>query len=153
VLGFTGLPLAVAAVPMALVGAGRPAARMQLGVAAKYGGAKADADAAGPRFTGVIAHSFVVLVPALVAFVAALYFVYVIGAGYLYPLRPDAIAAIGHPFSVDPRFKDSWGPSVLVGTWLAHSAVAAATQPLAVVLIRAMTVLQGRSARRFLMGR
>ncbi|MGP3925273.1 hypothetical protein [Streptomyces sp. 8N616] len=158
VRGAAGLPLAVAAVPMALVGAGGVAARAQRGVISRFGpgpgagrGPERESGAARePGAARVIAHSVVVGLPALVSFVAVALSLWGIYAGYLYFLRPDASFALGHPFTPDDRFNSSWGGPTLVGAWFIHSCVALAHQILALALIRGLTALQDRATRRLL---
>jgi ABC-type antimicrobial peptide transport system permease subunit len=79
------------------------------------------------------------LLASLVAFVAALLVVYLVFAGWLYPLRPDVIEHLPHPFTRTPDLDSAWGGPTLVGAWLVHALVALAMQLLALALIRRLT--------------
>lgn len=116
VRGLTTLPLVVARLLATPFGLGRRVARLQ-----KWAGVPSRVSAG------------------LLAFPLALLCLYLVFMGYLYFLRPDAIGALGHPFTADARFANAWGGPTLVGAWLAHSAVAlgihAATLPLLRLLV------------------
>ncbi len=75
-------------------------------------------------------------------FPLALLCLYLVYMGYLYFLRPDAIGALGHPFTADPRFDNAWGGPTLVGAWVVHSAVAFALHFVAVSLLRRLVAWQ-----------
>jgi hypothetical protein len=79
----------------------------------------------------------------LAAFPFALLVLFLTWSGWLYPLRPDSIGAIGHPFTADPLFDNAWGGPTLAGTWLVHAMVALGMQVICMALIRR---LSGRSA-------
>ncbi|MEU4237416.1 hypothetical protein [Actinoplanes sp. NPDC026619] len=149
VRGLTGLPLALAAIPMALTGLAGPAARLQLRMAARFpvvGAGPAGHDVS-PGPVRVLRHSLLVFVPALLAFAAAAMQLFVAYSGYLYPLRPDTIAAIGHPFTPDPQvLPGAWGGPTLVGAWAVHSAVALGVQVLCGVLLAGLCAAQNRLA-------
>lgn len=149
--GVASLPLALLALPMALIGLGGTAARWQTHLADRCAGDRPPEP--GRRRTGwlrVIGHSFAVLVPAVVCFVSTGLLLGGLYMGYLYFLRPDAISAIGHPFSADRLFDTSWGGPTLAGAWLAHSAVVLAAQIGGLPLIRGISLLQGGLTRRML---
>lgn len=150
VRGVLGLPLAVAAVPMALVGAAGPAARAQRALVRRFQPRRAGEGETSPGALRVLAHSALVAVPALAGLVALGLGAFCVYSGYLYFLRPDASFAIGHPFTADPHFDDAWGGPTLFGAWLAHSGVALGIQLLALGLIHALTALQDRVTRRLL---
>ncbi|WFB09707.1 hypothetical protein LRS74_23635 [Streptomyces sp. LX-29] len=174
VRGAAGLPLALAAVPLTLVGAWGPAARAQRAMVRRFGpgdagdrtargraaewaatreaGGRASDRSVGPGPLRVLAHSAAVLLPALVAFVCAALIAWGVYAGYLYFIRPDASFAIGHPFTPDDRFHTSWGGPTLVGAWFVHSCVALGFQIGSLLLIRGCLALQDRATRRLLGG-
>lgn len=79
------------------------------------------------------------LVAGLVAFAAAVLVLVVTWSGWLYPLRPDAIGAVGHPFTADARFATAWGGPTLAGAWLVHALVALGIQVMCLVVIRQLT--------------
>ena len=62
--------------------------------------------------------------------------VYLVWAGWLYPLRPDAIGTVGHPFTADPHLDGAWGGPTLVGAWLVHVLVALGMQVICVAILR-----------------
>jgi hypothetical protein len=144
---------------MALIGLAGPAGRVQRTLASRFNaGVSGAAPGDGGREAGgvadrparVIAHSFLVALPALVgAFLVALV-VFVAYSGYLYPLRPDASFAIGHPLSADSRFAHAWGRPTLVGAWFVHACVALGIQAGCLLALRAVVRLAGRVTRRIL---
>lgn len=72
----------------------------------------------------------------LLAFPFAVLVVFVAWSGVLYPLRPDAIGAIGHPFTADPRFSGAWGGPALAGAWFVHAMAALGMQVICMAAIR-----------------
>jgi hypothetical protein len=70
------------------------------------------------------------------AFPLALLVVYLVWAAWLYPLRPDAIGAIWHPFTADHRFDGAWGGPTLVGAWFVHAMAALGMQVICMAVIR-----------------
>lgn len=79
----------------------------------------------------------------VLAFPFAVLAVFVAWSGLLYPLRPDAVAAIGHPFTADARFAGAWGGPTLAGAWFVHAMCALGMQVICMALIRR---LHGRTA-------
>jgi hypothetical protein len=71
---------------------------------------------------------------ALIALPIALLIIYLVGAGWLYPLRPDAIENIGHPFAATMS-ADTWGGPSLAGAWAVHTLVALALQAICLGLL------------------
>lgn len=154
VRGLTGLPLALAAAPLALISA-TALGRVQLRLADRYSGAtgverQPKAQPVGP--VRVLAHSVLVLIPASAAFALVLLQMVLIWSGHLYPLRPDAIGAIGHPFTADPLLNGAWGGPTLVGAWLVHSALALVIQVCCAGLLRGLLAAMNRITRRVLGG-
>ncbi|MCK1798761.1 hypothetical protein MTQ01_22580 [Streptomyces sp. XM4193] len=86
-----------------------------------------------------VPRALLALVPALVALFSVGLAVFVGISGYLYPIRPDVIEAIGHPFTADSVLDNAWGGPTLAGAWLVHALVALAIQVVALVLVHAMT--------------
>ncbi|MEV0276608.1 sensor domain-containing protein [Streptomyces sp. NPDC050610] len=168
VRGALWLPLATAAAPAALVGAARAAAGWQRALAGMAdvqrararaaegqeapAGARAGAAAAEgaqrPKARRVFGYALLSLLPALVSFLLVALCAYSVYFGFLYPLRPDSIAAIGHPFTADPMFHATWGGPTLVGAWAAHATVGAAVWAGNLLLLHALCALQTRLARR-----
>ncbi len=147
-VGLAGLPLAVAALPMALLGAAVPAAGRQVRLASRVTAVPLEVRRAGPG--RVVGHTVVVFLPALISLLAALMMVYLVGAAFLYPLRPDAISTIGHPFTPDHALDGSWGGTTLVGAWIAHSAVGLGLEVASVLVLWVSSALQVRVTRRLL---
>jgi len=153
VRGLTGFPMAIAAVPMALLGGAGKIGRSQARLARQFNASTAlpaprPAVARRARVIRVIAHSMLVLVPAAAAFVAVLLQIFCAYSGYLYPLRPDTIAALGHPLASDTQvLSGAWGGPTLVGAWFVHSCVAFGIQVLCAVLLGGLCAVQNRAAR------
>ena len=148
--GAVALPLAIAAVPLAFVGgAGRAAAR-QTRVARRFGAQIPESTGRKAGFLGVLKYSALTVLPGFVALVLAGLFVYGIGAGYLYPLRPDAIGGIGHMFTPSHQFSTSWGGPTLAGAWAAHALIVVGAQLGILLLLRPVNGLLDRLARRHL---
>lgn len=143
--GLVGLPLAIAAVPAALAGGAESAARRQVRNARRLTTSSLTARPGGPA--RVVAHSAVAFVPALLSLLAALMMVYLVGAAFLYPLRPDAISTIGHPFTHDSTLNGSWGGTTLAGAWLAHAFIGVGLELLAVLVLWAASTVQLRLTR------
>ena len=163
VRGLLGFPLALAAVPMALVGAGRAAARMQLAALRRFGppdprrtpagaGAErsASAGADGAKPARVLRHSGTVLLPSLAAFVLTALCLWGVYSGYLYFVRPDASPALGHPFTADHLFDTSWGGPTLVGAWSIHALTVLGWHVLSLPVLRGLSALQARATRAML---
>ena len=87
----------------------------------------------------VVPRALAALVPALVAFLAVALGIFVGFSGYLYPIRPDVVEAIGHPFTADSALENAWGGPTLMGAWLVHALVALAIQIVVLVLVRGLT--------------
>lgn len=73
---------------------------------------------------------------AVVAFPLAVLVVYLVWSGWLYPLRPDTIGALGHPFTADPHLAGAWGGPTLVGAWFVHAMAALGMQVVCLAVIR-----------------
>lgn len=71
--------------------------------------------------------------------------VFLVWSGELYFLRPDAIGAMGHPFTADPRFDHAWGGPTLVGAWFVHAMAALGMQVICVLIIRGLGRLRARA--------
>ncbi len=96
-----------------------------------------------PRFRGnVPLATLATVLPSLVAFVSALLVVYLVWAGWLYPLRPDVIEHLAHPFR--SALPGAWGGPTLIGAWFVHATSAIGMQVLAMAVIRAMAALHAR---------
>lgn len=92
----------------------------------------------------VVPRALAALVPALAAFLAVALGIFVGFSGYLYPIRPGVVEAIGHPFTADSALENAWGGPTLMGAWLVHALVALAIQIMVLVLVRGLTGLWER---------
>jgi hypothetical protein len=73
---------------------------------------------------------------AVAAFPFAVFVVYLVWSGWLYPLRPDTVSALDHPFTADPLLSGAWGGPTLVGAWFVHAMVALGLQVVCMAVIR-----------------
>jgi hypothetical protein len=73
---------------------------------------------------------------ALAAFPLAVLVVLLVWSSWLYPLRPDAIGAVGHPLTADPLLRNAWGGPTLVGAWIVHAMTALGIQVICMAVIR-----------------
>lgn len=96
---------------------------------------------------GDVLRSVVALLTAAVAFVAVALAVFVAFSGFLYPIRPDVIEAIGHPLTADPVLENAWGGPTLMGAWAVHALVAVLIQAIALPLARGLSGIQDRLLR------
>jgi hypothetical protein len=149
VRGLTGFPLAVAAVPAALLGGAAGIGRLQSRLVRRFAaGTRVPAAAPSAGAGQVIAHSTLVLLPAAVSLAVVAMQLFCVYSGYLYPLRPDTIAALGHPFTPDPQvLSGAWGGPTLVGAWFVHACVAFGIQAIGAVLLHGLCAAQNRAAR------
>ncbi|MFL6124174.1 hypothetical protein [Actinophytocola sp.] len=76
------------------------------------------------------------------AFPFAVLVLFLIWSSWLYPLRPDAIGAVGHPLTADPLLRGAWGGPTLIGAWFVHAMAALGMQ---VICMAAIRRLQGRA--------
>ncbi|PRY36809.1 hypothetical protein [Umezawaea tangerina] len=80
---------------------------------------------------------------ALVALPFALLIVHLVARGWFYPLWPDTVGAIGHPFTEDPLI-NGWGGPTLIGAWAVHAAIALGMQVVCVAVLRLLYPRPGR---------
>lgn len=73
---------------------------------------------------------------ALVATPFVLLALYLVARGWCYPLWPDTVGAIGHPFTADPLLSGAWGGPTLAGAWAVHALLALAMQAVCVGALR-----------------
>ena len=76
------------------------------------------------------------IVRALVAAIPVLLALYLVARGRLYPLWPDTVGAIGHPFTADPGLDGAWGGPTLAGAWAVHALIALGIQAGCLVVLR-----------------
>lgn len=72
----------------------------------------------------------------LAAFPFAVLVLFLVWSSWLYPLRPDAISAVTHPFTPDKLFDNAWGGPTLVGAWFVHAMAALGIQVTCMAVIR-----------------
>lgn len=63
---------------------------------------------------------------------------YLVARGWCYPLWPDTIGALGHPFTADARLGEAWGGPTLAGAWAVHALLALGIQAGCLVVVRAL---------------
>ena len=78
------------------------------------------------------------LARALAALPFALLAVYLVARGWLYPLWPDTIGLIGHPFVTDPLLDEAWGGPTLAGAWAVHALIALGLQAIGLVILQSL---------------
>jgi hypothetical protein len=131
------LPLSLVAVPVALLGGYRMAARWQRGLAHRYLGLRVDQPPTAPR---VVAHALLSL-PLNLASLALVAYLWVgVVVNLAYPLRPGAMDSYQH----------SWGGPTLAGAWAVHAAGGLGFLLVTPWVVRAATWLQGRLVLRLL---
>jgi len=146
-----GLPLALAAVPMALFGGSEPAARAQRATVRRYGPGWMTEPPGGTGAARTLRHSAVILLPSAASFALVTLSATVALSGYLYGFRPDAsYAAFSHPFTPEPAFHGAWGGPTLAGAWFVHAMTALGIHVVCLAAIRLLTALQDRVSRRML---
>jgi Putative sensor len=130
------LPVGVASVPLALLGGGAAAARLQRGLGRRL---LALPVAAPPRRAGTraAAHALLSLPLNLVAFALTGYLWLAVLANLAYPARPWF--GLG-----DGSYQDSWGGPTLAGAWAVHAAGGLLFLFLLPWVVRALTGAQGR---------
>lgn len=70
------------------------------------------------------------------AFPFAVLVLFLLWSAWLYPLRPDALPAVGHPFTADSLLSGAWGGPTLVGAWFVHVMAALGMQVICMAVIR-----------------
>jgi hypothetical protein len=151
VRGAVGMPLALAAVPLALFGGSEPAARAQRAVVRRWGAARLPEPERSTGAARTLGHSAAVFLPSLVCFAAVALSVFVAYSGYLYGFRPDnSYGAFAHPFTADQAFDEAWGGPTLAGAWAVHALVALAIHLAAFAVTGWLTALQDKASVRLL---
>jgi Putative sensor len=132
------LPVSIVSVPLALLGGYRAAARLQRGLARRYLALRIDEPA--PRDTAgrVLAHALLSLPLNLVSLVLTVYLWSLVPANLAYPLRPGTMDSYQH----------SWGGPSLAGAWAVHAAGGLVFLFANPWIVKGITSLQGRLARR-----
>jgi hypothetical protein len=131
------LPLSLVAVPVALLGGYRMAARWQRGLAHRYLGLRVDRPPTAPR---VAAHALLSLPLNLASLALVAYLWVLVVANLAYPLRPGTMDSYQH----------SWGGPTLAGAWAVHAAFGLGFLLVTPWVVRGATWLQGRLVLRLL---
>ncbi|MFC4494810.1 hypothetical protein ACFPA8_11765 [Streptomyces ovatisporus] len=149
-----GFPLALAAVPMTLLGGSEPAARAQRAVLRRWGPGTLPEPYGRTGAARTLRHSAVVALPSAVCFALVTLSAAVVFSGYLYGFRPDAsYGSFGHPFTPDHAFDRAWGGPTLAGAWAVHALIAFGIHLVCLVTAGWLTGVQDRASVRLLGGR
>jgi hypothetical protein len=134
------LPVGLVSVPLALLGRYQVAARLQRGLARKYLALDIDEPALRERAGRVLAHAVLSLPLNLASLTLTLYLWLLVPANLAYPLRPGTMDSYQH----------TWGGPTLAGAWAVHGAGGVVFLFVTPWIVKAVTSLQGRLARRLL---
>jgi hypothetical protein len=134
------LPVSLVAVPVALLGGYRVAARWQRGLARRYLALRTDEPAPRERAGRVIAHAVLSLPLNLVSLALTVYLWSLVPANLAYPLRPGTMDSYQH----------SWGGPSLAGAWAVHAAGGVVLLFTTPWIVKAITWLQGGLTHRLL---
>jgi hypothetical protein len=134
------LPVSLVSVPLALLGGYRAAARLQRGLARRYLALRIDEPAPGDTAGRVVAHAVLSLPLNLVSLALTAYLWSLVPANLAYPLRPGTMDSYQH----------SWGGPSLAGAWAVHAAGGVVFLFVTPWIVKVITSLQGRLARRLL---
>lgn len=134
------LPVGLVFVPLALLGRYQAAARLQRGLARKYLALDIDEPALRERAGRVLAHAVLSQPLNLASLALTLYLWLLVPANLAYPLRPGTMDSYQH----------SWGGPSLAGAWAVHAAGGVVFLFVIPWIVKAVTSLQGRLARRLL---
>ena len=144
--GLTGFPLVIATLAMGLVGAAAKPASTLRRLAHRFG--RMTPPTSVPRNARACGYGLAVFVPALLAFILSLLFVFLVWSGWLYPLKPDLFAYWSIPFTPHPAFDNAWGGPTLVGAWFIHAMTAIGMQLLCLYVISRLHCVQNVVASR-----
>jgi hypothetical protein len=134
------VPVGLVSVPLALLGRYRAVARLQRGLARRYLALDIEEPAHHERPDRVLAHAVLSLPLNLVLLALTVYLWLLVPANLAYPLRPGTMDSYQH----------SWGGPSLAGAWAVHAAVGVVFLFVTPWIVKAITWLQGRLARRLL---
>jgi hypothetical protein len=133
------LPLAVVAVPVALLGGYRVVARWRRGLARRYLGLRVGRP---PTAARVLAHALLSLPLDLASLALVGYLWLGVVLNLAYPLRPGTMDSYQH----------SWGGPTLAGAWAVHAVGGLGFLLVTPWVVRAATRLQGGLVQRLLGG-
>jgi hypothetical protein len=134
------LPVSLISVPLVLLGGYRAAARLQQRLARRYLALRIDEPAPRDSAGRVLTHMVLSLPLNLASLALTLYLWLLVPANLAYPLRPGTMDSYQH----------SWGGPSLAGAWAVHAAGGVLFLFATPWMIKAVTWLQGRLARRLL---
>jgi hypothetical protein len=134
------LPVSLVSVPLVLLGGYRAGARLQRGLARRYLALRIDQPAPRDLAGHVLAHAVLSLPLNLASVALTVYLWSLVPANLAYPLRPGTMDSYQH----------SWGGPTLAGAWAVHAAGGVVFLFVTPWIVKAITWLQGRLARRLL---
>jgi Putative sensor len=134
------LPVGLVAVPLALLGGWRAAARLQRGLARRYLALRGPEPAPHDTAGRVIAHAVLSLPVNLVSAVVMAYGLTLVAMNLAHPLRPG----------LGDGYQDAWGGPTLAGAWAVHAAAGMVFLFATPWIVKGITWLQGGLARRLL---
>jgi Putative sensor len=135
-------PVSLVAVPLALLGGWRAAARLQRGLARRYLGLRIHGPAPHDTAGRVVAHAVLGLPLNLGSLALTAYLWWLVPANLAYPLRPGTMDSYQH----------SWGGPTLAGAWAVHAAAGVVFLFVTPWIVNGISRWQGRLARRLLGG-
>lgn len=134
------LPVGLVSVPLALLSRHQAAARLQRGLVRKYLALDIDEPAHRERARRVLTHAVLSLPLNLASLALTIYLWLLVPANLAYPLRPGTMDS----------YQGSWGGPSLAGAWVVHAAGGVVFLFVTPWIVKAVTSLQGRLARRLL---
>jgi len=134
------LPVGVVAVPLALLGRYRAAARLQRDLARRYLPLEVDAQSHRDTVGRVLAHAVLGLPLNALSLALTAYLWLLVAINLAYPLRPGTMDSYQH----------AWGGPTLAGAWAVHAAGGLAFLFAIPWVVKGTAALQGRLARRLL---
>jgi len=133
-------PVSIVSVSLLLLGGHRAAASLQRGLAHKYLALRIDGPAHRDTAGRVVAHAVLSLPLNLVSLALTAYLWSLVPANFAFPLRPGTMDSYQH----------SWGGPTLAGAWAVHAVGGLVFLFATPWIVKAITWLQGRFARRLL---
>jgi hypothetical protein len=130
------LPVGLVALPVALLGGYRAAARLQRVLARRYLALRSTGPAPNDTAGRVLAHAALGLPLDLGSLALTAYLWSLVPANLAYPLRPGTMDS----------YQDSWGGPSLAGAWAVHAAGGVVFLFLTPFVVKGITSLQARLA-------
>ena len=130
------LPVGLVALPAALLGGYRAAARLQRALARRYLALHSAAQEPNDTAGRVLAHALLSLPLNLGSLALTAYLWSLVPANLAYPLRPGTMDS----------YQDSWGGPSLAGAWAVHAAGGVVFLFVTPFVVKGITLLQARLA-------